>query len=252
MKSKIIIATHKKYNFPDNSLYTPIHVGKSINNNEFGYLADNTGENISNKNRSFCELTALYWAWKNNYFEKYDFCGLVHYRRYFSGNEIFGDFSILSKNDIETTMSNIDIIVPKKRNYYIESIRSHYNNAHYKEDLDALENIIKELSPEYLNAFDTIMKRRSLYIFNMFVMRKEHFNAYCNWLFELLFELEKRVEISNYDNYQSRIFGFLSERLLNVWIEHNKLSTKELKIINIEGENLLIKAINMLKRKYLA
>jgi len=248
---KILVATHKKYIFPDSNIYMPIQVGKILNQDDFGYFSDDDGYSISNKNRSYSELTALYWAWKNDYFEKSDLCGLVHYRRYFSGTETFGKFKILGNYDIEKLMAEYDMVVPVKRKYYIETIRNHYGHAHYKKDLDILEEVIKELSSEYSDDFDTVMNDRSLFLYNMFVMKTGYFNDYCKWLFSILFEVEKRVDISSYDAYQSRVFGFLAERLFNIWVLHHKLKIKEVKVVNIEGENLILKAINMLKRKYI-
>jgi len=250
MKTKILVATHKKYSFPDNTIYMPIQVGKVLSQDDFGYLADNSGDNISQKNRSFSELTALYWAWKNGFFEESDYCGLVHYRRYFSGNETFGKFQILWEKDIEELMLEYDVLVPVKRKYYIETIRSHYEHAHYKKDLDTLEEILKEYSPEYMDAFAKVMKQRSLFLYNMFVMKTAYFDDYCSWLFGILFEVEKKVDISHYDTYQGRIFGFLAERMFNVWLLHHGLKVKEIKVVNLEGENLIVKAVNMLKRKY--
>jgi len=251
MKSKILVATHKKYSFPNNTIYMPIQVGKVLSQDDFGYLTDNTGENISQKNRSFSELTALYWVWKNSFFKESDHCGLVHYRRYFSGSETFGKFQILGEKDIEELMADHDVIVPVKRKYYIETIRSHYEHAHYKKDLDTLEEVLKEYSPEYMDAFAKVMKKRSVSLYNMFVMRTEYFDGYCSWLFEILFEVEKRVDISTYDTYQGRIFGFLAERLFNVWLYRHQFKVKEVKVVNLEGENLIVKAVNMLKRKYM-
>ena len=250
MKIKILVATHKKYSFPDNTIYMSIQVGKALSPDDFGYLTDNTGENISQKNRSFSELTALYWVWKNSFFKESDLCGLVHYRRYFSGNETFGKFEILGEKDIEELMTDFDVIVPVKRKYYIETIRSHYEHAHYKKDLDTLEEVLKEYSPEYMDAFAKVMEQRSLFLYNMFVMRTEYFSDYCSWLFDILFEVEKRADSSEYDTYQGRIFGFLAERLFNVWLQHSQLRVKEVKVVNLEGENLILKAVNMLKRKY--
>ena len=250
MNSKIIVATHKKYDFPAGDLYQPIHVGKALSTDDFGYLDDNSKESISHKNRNFCELTALYWAWKNNYFKEYKYCGLVHYRRYFSGALNFGKFSILSEDEIEEILAEYDVIVPKKRNYYIESIRSHYEHAHHKKDLDILESIIIDLSPEYSDAFREVMSSSKLHLFNMFIMKTKHFNHYMEWLFPILFVLEQKIDISGYDEYQGRVFGFLAERLFNVWLIKNHMKTKTLPIVNLEGENLLLKAINMLKRKF--
>ena len=228
----------------------PIQVGKVLNQDDFGYLTDDDGENISLKNSSFSELTALYWAWKSSFFKESDYCGLVHYRRYFSGNETFGKFEILGEKDIEELMTDFDVVVPVKRKYYIETIRSHYEHAHYKKDLDTLEEVLKEYSPEYMYAFAKVMGQRSLFLYNMFVMRTEYFSDYCSWLFDILFEVEKRVDISKYDVYQGRIFGFLAERLFNVWLQHSQLRVKEVKVVNLEGENLILKAVKLLKRKY--
>jgi hypothetical protein len=248
-KIKILVATHKKYIFP-NIPYYPIEVGSILRKDSFGILRDDIGENISNENKTFCELTALYWAWKNNFFLLSEFCGLVHYRRYFSGSFQFGKFSILSENDIYHHMTTSDIILPKKRYYVIETVETHYKHAHYVEDLYTTRNVIAEKFPTYLGSFDKVMKQRSLYLYNMFVMRRRDYEAYMKWLFDILFETEKRVDISQYDSYQSRLFGFLAERLLNVWVKHKNLKIKEIPIVNIEGENKFRKAIGVLSRKF--
>ena len=237
--------------FPDNNIYMPIQVGKILNQDDFGYLRDDNGENISKKNRSYSELTALYWAWKNKFFKESDFCALVHYRRYFSGSETFGKFKILNEDDIVKIMAEYDIIVPVKRKYYVETIRNHYAHAHIKKDLDTLEEVLQKYSPEYMEAFTKVMEQRSLYLYNMFVMKADYFDDYCTWMINILFEVEKRIDISGYDPYQERVFGFLAERMFNVWLLHYKLKVKEVKVVNIEGENLILKAVNMLKRKYI-
>ena len=231
-------------------MYIPIQVGKILSQDDLGYLGDDEGRHISQKNASFSELTALYWAWKNQFFEESDLCGLVHYRRYFSGTETFGKVKILNEADIEKCISGYDVIVPVKRNYYIETIRNHYEHAHYKKDLDTLEEVLQEYSPEYKDAFTTVMEQKRLSLYNMFVMKREYLNDYCLWLFDILFETEKRIDIAHYDTYQRRIFGFLAERLFNVWLLHHQLKVKEVKVVNLEGENILLKAVNLLKRKY--
>ena len=250
MNSKILVATHKQYVFPPHELYTPIHVGKALTPVDFGYLGDDTQENISNKNRNFCELTALYWAWKNNFFENAYYIGLVHYRRHFHGDLVFNNSKILSDTQIVAYLKDYDVIVPKKRNYYIESIATHYKNAHYEKDLLETESIIKKFFPEYQDAFSTLVSQKKLHLFNMFIMSKENFDNYMTWLFTILFELEKRTDISPYDSYQARLFGFMAERLFNVWLIKNRLKTKELQVVNLEGENLPFKAYNLLKRKF--
>lgn len=251
-KLTCLIATHKTYEFPKVDCYIPIHVGKARGNNELGIQGDNTGDNISLKNGSFCELTALYWAWKNDFFSDIEYAGLVHYRRYFSGKEItLKGKSIASENELLSYLENADCIVSKKRNYIIESVYEHYKNAHFAKDMDLTKAIIAQDYADYIPAFDNVMSGKTLHLFNMFVMKKEMFYAYCEWVFDILFKLEKQVDISNYDAYQSRIFGFISERLFNVWLVKNNIKLTEVKVTNIEGENLFLKGINLLKRKFL-
>lgn len=253
-KTKILVATHKHYQMPKGDLYLPIHVGKE-GKSDLGYQGDNTGENISNKNSSFCELTGLFWAWKN--FDC-DYIGLCHYRRYFTTKSLLTRFMsrnnkfdlILNEEDVNHLMSKYDVIVPKKRNYYIENIWTHYQNAHEIKDLEETREIIEEMYPSYVSSFDEVMSGKTLHLYNMFVMKKKDFNRYSEWVFSILFELEKRTDISDYDAYQSRIYGFISERLFNVWLTENKeLAKAEITAMNMENIKWVNKIIQFLKRK---
>lgn len=246
---KILVATHKPYWMPSDDVYMPIHVGKE-GKQELGYIGDNTGDNISLKNPNYCELTALYWAWKNL---EADYIGLVHYRRYFTNKEVRNldekKQQILTGEKWQELLSHYPAVVADKRKYYIESNRSHYNHAHHSTGLDVTEEIIKELYPDYSSAFDLVCNRTWAHMFNMFVMRRDLYNQYCEWLFSILFELEKRVDISKYDAYEARIFGFVSEILLDVWLEKNKIFYKEQNVSFMEKQNWLIKGGSFLKRK---
>lgn len=247
MDIKIIIATHKKYWMPKNTVYMPLHVGSS-GKPEIGYIGDDTGDNISWKNANYCELTGLYWAWKNL---KADYVGLAHYRRHFSYKGAKGDKQarIIDRKHLKEVLKTSDIILPKPRNYYIETNYSQYIHAHNAADLDTTREIISEQCPEYLAAYDESMKITKGHRFNMFIMKRDKFDAYCEWLFKILFELENRLDISNYSAYDARVFGFVSERLLDVWIMTNKFSYAELPYIFMEKQNWLIKGSNFLKRK---
>ena len=248
----ILVITHKMYEFPHSAIYHPLFVGGKCGQNSVRFLMDNTGKHISEKNPSFCELTGLYWAWKNQFFCNSKYIGLVHYRRYFRGNgEKLKGKIILSEKEILDLLKEYDCIVPKKRNYFIESIYSHYQHAHHVKDLNCTREIISELHPEYITSFDAIMQGRKIHIYNMFVMSSEKASEYCKWLFPILFELEKRIDITQYDSYQKRVFGFIAERLFNVWLVYHQLTFCEIPVVNLEGENLLKKAINLLKRKFL-
>lgn len=108
--------------------------------------------------------------------------------------------------------------MPKKRKYFIESLYSHYAHTHYEEHILITEKVIKEICPDYEASFKKVMKSSSAHMFNMMIMSKEKFNEYCKWLFDILFEIEKRIDITQYDAYQARLFGRISELLLDVWI----------------------------------
>lgn len=249
MNIKILVATHKQYWMPADDVYMPIHVGKE-GKQDLGYIGDNTGDHISLKNPNYCELTALYWAWKNL---DADYIGLVHYRRYFTKKEVRNveakKSQILSSVDWEQLLSSTPVIVADKRKYYIESNRSHYNHAHHREGLDVTEQIIAEFYPEYSDSFTKVCNRTWAHMFNMFVMRRDLYDQYCEWLFTILGELEKRVDISGYDVYESRIYGFVSEILLDVWLEKNQISYKEQNVSFMEPQNWIKKGGAFLKRK---
>ena len=250
MNIKILVATHKKYWMPNDKVYLPVQVGKE-GKEDLGYIGDNTGDNISIKNPNYCELTAIYWAWKNL---NVDYIGLVHYRRYFT-NHNFRDcekkkWDILTQTDFESILKDVDIIVPDKRKYYIETIRSHYNHSYYEKDLNETEQIIKEFYPKYEEAFIKVMNRTWAHMFNMFVMRKDYFDEYCKWLFTILFELENRIDISNYTTMEARVFGFISELLLDVWLETKQIKYKEVNVSFMENQNWLKKGGLFLKRKF--
>jgi hypothetical protein len=247
---KILVATHKEYPFPKDPLYIPIHVGKTLSDKQINILSDDSGDNISSKNQSFCELTALYWAWKNDFFKDCDVCGLVHYRRYFYGSGRFLSKSILTEEEIGSLMREYDVLLPRKRNYVIETVYTHYANAHYQEDMDAAREVVALLAPEFVYAFDEVMARRKLHLYNMFVMKTDLFAQYCEWLFSILFELERRLDISVYDDNQKRVFGYIGERLFNVWLRQKKPKCKELKVVNLEGENKILKGMRMVHRKF--
>lgn len=226
---KIIIATHKKYRMPDDKMYLPVHVGaegkKDENGNELnlGYTKDNTGDNISEKNASFCELTGMYWAWKNL---DADYIGLAHYRRHFGVQKQDRYSGILRYGQLKPMLGKYKIFVPKKRKYYIETLYSHYKHTHYAEHLDTTRVIIAELYPEYLDSFDKVVHRTSGYMFNMSIMRKDYNDAYCQWLFDILFELEKRMGNHELSGFQGRFYGRVSEIIFNVWLDYNVSSGK--------------------------
>ncbi len=248
MKVKVLVAAHKNYKMPSDPMYLPVFVGKEIHPEiNHTFQGDNTGENISKKNPYYNELTAIYWGWKNL---DLDAMGLVHYRRYLSMSHNKSLDTVLSTEQVEKLLNKYDIILPEKRKYYIETNKSHYLHAHEREPFYIMESIVKKDYPEYSESWDKVMNRTWAHMFNMFIMKKKPLNEYCNWMFDILSKVEEQTDISSYSTYEKRVYGFLSELLLDIWLDHNtEYSVKEVKYVFMEHTNWLIKGGKFLKRK---
>lgn len=243
-----MVAMHKMYRMPKGDIYLPIQVGKSIAKHSLGIQGDDEGENISVKNRNYCELTALYWAWKNM---DADYIGLVHYRRYFCVSRKKDKWdSILNVEQAQQILQQTPIILPKKRNYFIETNESQYLHAHHREGWEAVYRIITADYPKYLPALNRMRKSRKGHRFNMFLMRRDYFIAYCEWLFDILFQVEREIDISGYSESEARVFGYLSERMLDVWIDTNEVLYQELSVVFMEQQHWGRKGLAFLKRKF--
>ena len=245
----IIIATHKPYWMPEDPVYFPLQVGK-IGKPDLGFEGDDTGINISAKNPYYCELTGLYWAWKNL---KADYIGLVHYRRHFSDGGHRGDkkMHVIHGEAFERMLTSYPVLLPQKRHYWIETNYSQYAHAHHAVDLDLTRRILEEKFQGYVKGFDRVMKRTSGHRFNMFVMRSDILGEYCSWLFEILFTLEQRIDISTYTANDQRVFGFVGERLLDVWLEQNEIRSKDIPYVFMEKQNWVKKGSDFMRRKLL-
>lgn len=262
MKTKILVATHKEKSLMQNEIFLPIQVNaqKSGYIIDSDYILDNTLNHISEKNYTFNELTALYWAWKN--MADLDISGLMHYRRYLdlhykkklfkkepihiidavkSDNSKFVQLSDVKKTNkvIQKILQNYDMAVPRPAfcsiDGVISSIAQDYKHNHIAQDWDICMEIVIEKFPEYKNSIAEYLEKGSkFYIGNMFIAKRQIMNEYCNWLFTILFETEKRITFSE-DPYQKRVIGFLSERLFTLYILHKKFKLKELPILFVES-----------------
>lgn len=248
MRVAIIVASHKPYWMPDDDIYIPLQVGSVDRPPIAGFRRDDAGEQISARNPSFCELTGLYWAWKN---VEADYIGLVHYRRHFAGAFRFDKkLRVAERKTIEHALSRADMILPAKRRYFVETNYSHYIHAHHEQDLTLTRNILEERWPDYLPAWDSVMRRRSGHRFNICVMKKPLLDAYASWLFDILFTLEQRLDTSGYTGLDARVFGLVSERLLDIWLARNPVRTAELPIVNLEPQHWPKKIAAFLRRKF--
>ena len=241
---------------PQDDCYLPIHVGATLHPDVcLGMQQDNDGENISEKNSSYSELTALYWLWKNS---SADYKGLVHYRRHFGKSGVRRSVKdaferIANQDDFQRLFdqSGAKVILPKARNYVIETIGDHYRHTHPGEHLDLTRDILAKKCPEYLPAFDAELKGTKAHMFNMLVAEGPVFDAHCTWLFPLLFELEKELRDVQYDSFAARYPGRISEFLLDVWLVTNGISWVEMPVVNPEPVDWLAKGKGFLSAKFL-
>lgn len=218
----IFTMTHKKFPMPKDPVYIPLHVGRSLAQ-DLGYMGDDTGVSISDKNCYYGELTGVYWVWKN--IRTSDYVGVCHYRRYFCTEE----GRILTGPEYERILSEYDIITSKKLklNYsYYDGYASDYNIG----DLIAVGEVIRQSYPEYYEAFERLVHGKGTYFGNMMVCSKALFDAYCEWLFGIFEQAEKQIDARAYDDYHKRVYGFISEFLLMVWCDVKEMRVYECKV----------------------
>lgn len=248
-KKLVLFASyHKPYKVPKASFVHPVQAGKALAEEKLPFDGDDTGDNISRLNEFYSELTILYWIWKNFDRNKMEYWGLVHYRRYFCLDSSIGsirrkkvyNFSESGK-DLDKVVDNIladtmvadlhkyDIILPRlmhtyKRKGVTKSITQHFEDDHSEEDWAVTLDVIREKYPEYQDSF-ILFDTPKMSFFNMMVASWQIWDQYCAWLFDVLFEVDKRIPKSD-DPYQRRVMGFISERLINLFVYHNKLKVK--------------------------
>ena len=242
-KVEIFVTAHKPTNYIKDDVFKPIQVGVGLGRKRIeGFLYDDSGDNISADNPRYCELTAQYWVWKNHL--ESDYVGFFHYRRYLAFNnktnkvsdvwgniveDFFSDSIVqkygLTKDEINNIIDGADIILPEKKD--IRQMPNMGNNNREQflgsgylhiEDLNIMLDVIKEKYPEFMSYANQYLAGHYTYLNNMYVMRKNIFSNYCEWLFDILKECDKRINYTNYSNEAIRTIGHLAERLLNIYL----------------------------------
>ena len=239
-KTQIIVCYHKESDIFESDTLIPLHVGKDAHPEVIKHIqGDNTGDNISSKNNKYCELTGMYWLWKNVDADNY---GLFHYRRLLDIKGVYKgqlDPTKIDLNDfnnaiINNEMEKYDIILPKKTKLK-ETLYNDYKKVHHIKDLECIVQIIKAKYPHYKKAIEKALNTKAGYFCNMFVMKKELYNEYCSWLFDILNSAENLIDTTNYNPYQKRAIGFLGERMFSIFIEYKRQTSPNLKIKEVEN-----------------
>ncbi|WP_158099334.1 DUF4422 domain-containing protein [Pseudoflavonifractor sp. An85] len=229
---KLFVCCHQAgQRVPAHPLLCPVQVGAALAQEHFpGFAHDDEGENISQKNRSYCELTAHYWAWKN---VQAGYYGFFHYRRYLYLDEhakrpyrLAGELTAetlepLGLDQLGSWLEGKDCVVPLGEDMHI-SVREHYAKApyHHGKDLKLVEEIVAEQHPDYVPAMEEYFSGTMCYFGNIFIMKKPLFDQYCGWLFSILEEFDRRADTTGYSTQELRVDGYLAERLLGVYVTH--------------------------------
>lgn len=230
MSTEIYVMTHKLFECPKDSMYIPLQVGHALRGTlEESYLRDDDGEdNISAQNPYFSELTGMYWIWKHR--RNVENVGICHYRRFpVIREDADGPERLLRENDCERILRDYDLITTEKL-----TLHSNYYDGfavdHNLRDLQVTQEVVKEKYPFCHDCFERLVHNNRVYFGNICVMPKDLYDRYCEWLFSVLFEVQKRIDVTGYDGYRKRVFGFLSEFLQTVWVEAEGLRPYECRI----------------------
>lgn len=235
---KIYAAAHQPCQLPpqaDGDIYKILQVG-AAGKAYFSDSRDNLGENISELNHLYNELTGLYWIWKNC---EEDVLGLCHYRRFFVNG--WGKMvnllmkrneGYIGKNYICNTLNRYGAIV-HNLSMALPSVERQYCKHNSPKCFFCLKEAIVEMHPDYMDAFERVMNGSKIHFLNMIIAKRELISKYAEWLFDLLFETEKKITC-RFGSVPDREMGMLGERLMDVWLLKNNIAVKSCFSINIE------------------
>lgn len=215
----VFVATHAAFTPPDNPLYIPLHVGRE-GKPDLGYLGDNVGVHISDLNMLYGELTGLFWMWQN--VSQMDYAGMCHYRRYFLNDRGFE----MQREEYLSLLLQYDAVVPKHAECD-ETYLKHYGKAHNVRDLEAVGRAIEKLYPEYIPYYRKAMEGKIFYSGNLFVTSLPIMKGYAEWLFSVFAEASEEIDVTAYDAYHRRVYGFLSEQMMYIYMMKHNISFYE-------------------------
>lgn len=228
--------------------YQTLLVGAQKNNTfENDYLKDNEGENISYKNDSYCELTGMYWIWKNR---TDDAVGIVHYRRFFAHVDYLvsfrGRYISLKKNPYRICTSDhlfeqlkdVDIVV-KQSEYRKSTLEEIFVKLLGVDIWNNFRDTVYEMYPDYIDAFNATKNAHRHFNCNMCITSKQNYDRYCEFLFSIVDKMDENHMQLTGDRYHNRELGYFGEFILGMWITKNELTYKTCDVVNIESKELV-------------
>ncbi|MCL6285619.1 DUF4422 domain-containing protein [Ruegeria sp. 2012CJ41-6] len=257
MSPALYVVYHKSAPRLQSTSVLPVQAGKVLDRASIpGMRGDDTGVNISEKNDTWCELTVLYWAWKNA--SASDLTGLMHYRRLldFSDRDLLGSvekypdefdtraWCLEAEEWMKQEGTHWDIVVPRLHRMG-RTVEENYRTGHNSQDWDAMCDIVRRDHPEYIPDLEAVASGYEVRLGNLVLMAKPVFDRYCSWLFDILFKIEEApIDREAYSPYQARYPGFLSERLLTVFVHHENRTNPSLRLKEVSILNLSRSAVS--------
>jgi len=229
---RIFVVAHKPSPIPRSGVLVPIHVGRAASRyrEEMGeYIGDDTGENISEKNPKYCEMTAHYWIWKN--VRDAEFVGVCHYRRFFGVD--------VTEENVGELMAGYDVMMVEP-SWYVDSVYSYFAKFVGAENMMILAEVMKRQCPEYFGTLERVCDGVKFHPFNMLLCRKELFDEYCEWMFSILEGCEEIVRPAPYTNAR-RALAYMAEMLTGVYFLHRGMKIKSVPYCKMEeGRQVLM------------
>lgn len=267
--TRILVCCHAPCELPNDTagVLMPIFCGAALSSSDLPgvkYRDDSVNgepcDNISSKNKSFCELTAVYWAWKNmkKVCPNIKYIGLNHYRRYFAFKERNPWYHFIKRPVQEIKDYRVDLAKLQKILSKNDGVVSMYSVIPYsvrvyflcwsnRTDVQICQKIVDDLAPSFSKDFDILLWGNEASLCNVFVFRWDYFVSYCEWLFPILFEAERRINVTYRTTQQARVFGYLGELLLNVYAIHNSVRLKRLNVLSYRDDE----SSNSISRNFL-
>lgn len=236
---------HKQFVLPQKNYVTPIQGGKDLSIIDLNMMGDNSGDNISNLNATFCELTVVYFLWKNKHIQKATYWGLAHYRRYFCTDMHWTKIKLKNVYYLKATEASLQKIFSQKFEKKLEqflspnsvilsrkvkcrskidksfiSVKQFFYESHEPQAWELLRAAISEISPKYLKDFELVENASATSACNMMIAHTNVWDEFLEWMFPILFRVSQIYRLPE-DDYQKRAIGFLSERLFDVFFSHH-------------------------------
>lgn len=229
-KSSMFVVGHNTISNEIPKEYIRLQVGKARTGIELGGLSDDSGDNISNRNHMYCELTGIYWIWKNylNITKCKNIC-VSQYKRLFKSKD---GKSFLNGHELDSLLDGYDFVLPSLVGLEFTRHDMYVMSCGKQKDIDLLDSIIKSDYTEYYAVWRSVIQSKEGHYCNLFATSNIIFEEYCTWLFEILEKVEAECDTTGYTDAELRVYGYLAELLLDVWIEVNNKTYVELEVRN--------------------